>query len=78
MSGHEFCRILLRETMKTVRKHVSSEEIKKAWAYKTGFGDFEFHGPEDFYAYSLHGADCLWSAKAEGWQKYLESKGVEE
>ena len=77
MSEHNFCRALLAKTLKQVRKRVDLSDIKKAWAYKDGFGGFEFHGPNGFYAHGLN-ADCLWSAKAEGWAKYLDTQTGEE
>jgi hypothetical protein len=60
--------------MKEVRKHVDAGTIKKAWAYKyTGMNDtVEFHCG-DFY---WHGRGCcLWYAKAQGWEAYLEHIG---
>jgi hypothetical protein len=67
---HTFCRLLLKETMKDVRRFVSVAERKKAWAYKYDFGQTaEFHGPNGFY---WHGsAHCLWHARANGWSAYL-------
>ena len=73
--SHVFCRLLLKETMTEVRKHTTAEQRKKAWTYKyDAFRDHcEFHGPDGFY---WHGtACCLWEARANGWQTWLESKG---
>ena len=69
MSNHAFCRKLLQEVLKDVRAQVRPAEIKKAWAYKSSFGGFEFHGPDGFY--EMAKGDCLWSAHADGWEKYL-------
>jgi len=69
---HSFCRKLLKATLEEVRKHLTPEQIKKAWAHKHCMGKYEFHGPDGFFIGSVSGADCIWSAKAEGWQKWLE------
>ena len=69
--GHDFCRHLLAEVMKEVKKKYTAEEIKAAWAWKTSRQDFEFHGPNNTYLYNLRMADCKWSATAEGWQQLL-------
>ena len=71
---HDFCRLLLKDVMKDVRKHVSVKDRKKSWVWET-FGSYEFHGPNDFY--TVCKGDCKWSAKADGWIQYLESIGVE-
>ncbi len=70
---HTFCRLLLKEVMKDVRKHVSKEDIDASWAYKSSTGTFEFHGPNEFYWYGQ--ADCKWHAKALGWEAYLRENG---
>ena len=66
---------MLSEQMAEVRKHFTPEQINKTWAIST-IGDFEFHGPNGEYIYDLRYADCLWSAKAEGWAKVCERLGV--
>jgi hypothetical protein len=71
---HNFCRVLYREVMKDVRKRFTREEIASAWVYNTGTRtrpSYEFHGPNGHYDYNLRGADCAYSAKAEGWQRLL-------
>jgi len=70
--GHSFCRKLLAEVMKQVKVKVSKVEIESSWAYKNGVRSYEFHGPNNFYVHGLN-ADCIWSAKADGWMKYLDS-----
>jgi hypothetical protein len=63
--------------MEEVKKHVSKGDIKDsyAWASSVISRIVEFHGPDDFY---WHGqACCLWHAKAQGWEAYLKSKGLE-
>ena len=66
--NHTFCRYMLSEQMKVVRDRFSPEQIKKAWAIST-INSFEFHGPNGEYIYNLKTADCIWSAKAEGWAR---------
>ena len=75
MSNHTFCRKLLAEVMKEVREKVSKEDIKKAYAHET-FGTFEFHGPNGFYRVCR--GDCKWSAKADGWERYLKHQQEKE
>jgi hypothetical protein len=72
MDGHAFCREWLKTVMPDVRKQFTSAEIKAAWVYHLGYGNYEFHGPHDHYDHNLKMADCMWSAKAEGWQRLLE------
>jgi hypothetical protein len=55
--------------MNDVRERVSQKDIKASWAWKTPFGTYEFHGPNEWYD-TVKG-DCLWSAKADGWRQYL-------
>ena len=74
MSDHTFCRKLLSSIMPEVRKHVSEKDIKSSWAWES-FGSYEFHGPNDFY--TVCKGDCKWSAKADGWIRYLESLWIE-
>lgn len=74
MNDHAFCRFALKEQMAEVRKFFTQEQIKKAWAIGTIGSSFEFHGPNGEYIYNLRSADCLWSAKAEGWAKLLDRK----
>lgn len=79
MADHTFCRVLLREVMKVVRKHVAAKDIKEAWGYRLScFNDdtVEFHGPNGFYWYGQ--GCCVWVAKATGWGAYLKSIGVNE
>lgn len=81
MTKHTFCRELLKRTMKDVRKQAKQEIIKKAWGYKYSDDTVEFHInrcselPEGFY---WHGRGCcLWSAKSQGWSRFLEKKEEE-
>ncbi len=64
--------------MAEVRKRFTVEQIKKAWAWADGSGGFEFHGPNGEYFHNLKMADCLWSAKAEGWAKLMDSRERED
>lgn len=72
---HNFCRYFLSLVMKDVRKHVSKEDIKKSWGWKFQKGQYEFHGPEQFYWNGK--ACCMWHAKTNGWESYLRHKGIE-
>lgn len=78
MSGtkHTFCRRLLATVMEDVREAIPSSEIEKAWGYKCSWpNSVEFHGPDGFY---WHGQGCcVWHAKAQGWQAYLDHIGWE-
>jgi len=70
-SEHEFCRLLLKQVMKEVKKAVpDAQERKKAWAYNYKNGQVEFHFGE-FY-WNGRGC-CTWEAKAKGWEAYLGS-----
>jgi formate-dependent nitrite reductase cytochrome c552 subunit len=75
VEAHPFCAGLLKEVMKDVNKHVSKAEIKNAHAFKNSAG-YEFHGPKEFYVFLGTKVDCLSSAKAEGWSRYLKKIGV--
>ena len=68
-TNHEFCRHYLRRVMADVND--AGYRAKQAWAWKSATGVWEFHGPNDFYYICSH-SDCSYSAKAEGWEKYLE------
>lgn len=77
MSDHDFCQVLLSLTMEEVRKHTTVAERKAAWTYKfeTLGASVEFHGPDSFY---WHGDGCcLWSARIDGWNAWMKSKGFE-
>ena len=75
---HEFCRGLLKEVMKDVRKYVPIAQRRYAWTHKPitlGNPIFEFHGPGDFYWSGQ--ACCKWHARYTGWGYYLRKLGVE-
>lgn len=76
MDDHNFCRQVLKEVMKDVRKHVPIEQRRKVHTYKfSGFGTGEFHGPNNFY---WHGSVCCrWDARSNGWQAYLRHIDVD-
>lgn len=78
MTDHSFCRTLLCEVMKVVRKHVATKDIKAAWGYRYDdhLSHVEFHGPNNFYWYGQ--GCCVWVAKATGWGAYLKSIGINE
>jgi len=72
---HTYCKILLKEVMKEVKKKVSKTTIKNAWAYSFGrCKEFQIDRcpelPNGFYWSGR--ACCLWAAKAEGWQHFLD------
>lgn len=77
-----FARTLLKNVMKTVKKHFSEDTIKNAWSYTYGHGSAEFHinpcleVPTGYFT-SVR-ADSLTQAKADGWMKFLEAKGIVE
>lgn len=75
-SIHRFCRMRQAQIMVEVRAKFTKDEIKSAWVAQTGMRrgnpDFEFHGPNETYDHNLKGADCRWSAMAEGWQNLLD------
>lgn len=71
---HDFCRHLLAETMKEVRKQYAPIAIKSAWCWEGARKHFEFHGPNGEYQHNLKLADCKWSAMAEGWQQLLSAR----
>lgn len=73
---HNFCRHQLAEVMKEARKHYTPLQLKSAWAWSAGRGNFEFHGPSGEYVYNLKMADCKWGALAEGWQRMIEAKRI--
>ena len=76
ITEHTFCRLLLKEVMKYVRKYVSKEDIKRAYPWKPSSfnGTFEFHGPDAFYWSGQ--SCCLWHAKVQGWTSYLKKIGI--
>lgn len=72
MRNHSFCRKLLTVSQEQAKEKIGSENIKSCWAYYSKAADtYEFHGPDDFY-YVCNHADCLWSAKSEGLDAYLD------
>ena len=81
MSNHAFCRLYLKDIMAQVRERFPKEIIKRAWAWKHCCDGYEFHIEEhNHHVYPKH-ADCLWSAKAYGWEdlmKKIDREGDEE
>lgn len=75
MTDHAFCRALLTEVMIEVRKHITAQERKTSWAWRSGDHCADFHGPEGFYWYG--GGCCLWDVKARGWSAWLQERGFE-
>ena len=75
---HEFCRMMLKQTMEDVRQHSTVEQRKGAWAWAdpTRRDHYEWHGPDS--KVNWHGtADCKWDASQKGWSRWLEEMGVE-
>lgn len=72
---HIFCRHALAAVMKEIRQNYTPELIEAVWVWRCG-RDFEFHGPNGECIYNLQRADCLYSAKAEGWSRMLEAKKI--
>ena len=71
MAKHSFCHQMLKDVLDDVRQHFTEEEISKAWVIGSN-GRYEFHGPNNFFSYLK--ADCVASAKADGWCKLLDAK----
>ena len=46
--------------------------MKAAWVIKTAFGQWEFHGPDNFYAYFR--AEDAYHARAKGWEEWLDTQ----
>lgn len=71
-----FIRGLLKLTTSDVRTRCPEVKISAAWVYGYGRGQWEFHGPDEFYwsgrAYNAY------DARAKGWQAYLRSVGKAE
>lgn len=76
--AHDFCREHYKDVMREVQKKVPKDVIKEAWAYvapgissgKRG----EFHiKSKNFFWHDR--VDCIWDAKAQGWQAYLDQLG---
>jgi hypothetical protein len=76
MADHTFCRMMLAEVMKDVKKHVSKDLQKEAWTYKFDDRNQEFQIPS-VQMYWYGSACCGWQARYEGWNNYLRSLGVE-
>jgi hypothetical protein len=73
-----FSRLFLAETHKVVKAHFPQINLKdkKYWVYHFGGDHWEFHGPDKFY---WHGsAGNAYDARANGWQSWLRSKGIED
>ncbi len=75
----DFTRSWLKSVMRDVKKHVSRDTIKRAWAHKTGRTG-EFHVPKSeefpdgFFWYGQ--VSNLYHAKASGWGAALRELGV--
>jgi hypothetical protein len=70
--SHDFCRLLLSEVMKDVRKYVPKVDYssRKVWGYKyEGTDSLEFHGPHNFF-WTGSGC-CVYQARIQGWDSYL-------
>lgn len=65
---HEFCHILLKDTMAEVRRHYTQEQIKSAWVRKAGRNQFEFHLGSHCDHFS---ACCADAARSRGWERLM-------
>ena len=75
--NHEFCRFELSLIMRDVRQHTTAAQRKAAWAIRVLWGDrVEFHGPDGYYWFGRR--CCLWAARAEGWEAWMRSVGVQD
>jgi len=78
MDDHVFCRAHLRMVMAEVKKHTTAEERKAAHAWRSGGGrgsmgdNCDFNGPGGFYWWGRK--CCVWSARAHGWEAYLDKQ----
>lgn len=70
------CREVLKKTFERVQEHFPEIEYRHAWVYNYRDGRWDFHGPEKFYWYGK--ADNAYDARAQGWQAFLEHKGIDE
>jgi hypothetical protein len=69
MKDLAFCRQHLRLVLTEVRDWCPDVKPSEAWVWKSGRGQWEFHGPDRFY---WHGrAANAYDARAKGWQSYL-------
>lgn len=75
MNAHSQCRKRLAQVMLRVREIYNPEQIKKAWAWGSIADGFDFHSFDGNEYYDDLDADCLWSASAAGWERYLEATG---
>lgn len=78
----KFCRILLKGVVADVRKHYPATKVSDAAVLKMSGGGtnqwwlFEYMDPAvGRFAVELQ-ADNAYHARAEGWSKWLEAKGV--
>ncbi len=46
--------------------------MKDAWVIRTTFGQWEFHGPDNFYTHFR--AEDAYDARAKGWEEWLATQ----
>ncbi len=70
-----FTRALLTTVHAEVRARFPSiRPMRDAWVHQS-FNQWEFHGPDGFYAHFR--AEDGYHARAEGWEQWLEEQGNE-
>jgi hypothetical protein len=57
-------------------KATTPEQRRESYAFKNSCG-YEFHGPDGFYLFLGGKADCIFSARAEGWFAWLIANGTD-
>lgn len=77
MSAHDFCRLLLSETRRTLTRE-QRRLLVGTWSYRfSGMGDTaDWHGPGNYY---WHGdACCAYSARQQGISAWLQENYPED
>jgi len=73
-----FGRNLLREVMKTVRKHTTVAQRKSVWVYNHGRGIYEVQSAE-MYPNRWYGrASSAYEAKAKFWEEWIKQHQLED
>ena len=74
MADHSFCRMLLSELMGEIKTETTVAQRKESYAFQNS-GGYEFHGPDGYCKFLGNKVDCLWSAKAYGWEAWRAHEG---
>ncbi len=68
-----FNRVYLSTVHAVIRKRFPAiRPMRDAWVIKSGFGQWEFHGPDKFYTHFR--AEDAYHARAKGWEAWLARK----